>query len=232
MAGRTVGRLLSVGLGAVCLVFAILGLSESARAATTTVRMFNTTFQPNTVNINVGDTVTWQNDDFLFHTTTSSTPLWDSGPLSQGQTFSFTFNSAGTFAYVCTIHFGMSGTVNVTNAGPTSTFTPTPTPTPVPPAVANVRVTTTRDGANRLLVTVAARPGQTLERLAWTVPANAVAETLSGDSLPTGLTLPAGTSTTTFRLRRVSGQSVHLSIVITGSFGSWRTFVGGGPAAW
>jgi len=34
-----------------------------------------------------------------------------------------------------------------------------------------------------------------------------------------------------FNLRRVSGQSVHLPIVVTGSFGTWHTFVGGGPAA-
>jgi plastocyanin len=241
---RAVGRLLTLGLAAAGLLLAVVGMSDAARAATSTVSIVGLSFQPGTVNVNVGDTVTWQNDDFQSHTTTSSAPLWDSGTLGSGQTFSFTFPSAGTFNYVCTIHFGMAGTVIVGGGGPTPTHTPTPTltpsltptPTPTPtqalPTGPNVRLSVARDGANRLLVTVSARPGQTLDRLAWTLPANAIAETVGGEALPTGIILPAGTSSTTFRLRRVSGQSVTLPIVVTGSFGTWRTFVGGGPSAW
>jgi hypothetical protein len=33
-------------------------------------------------------------------------------------------------------------------------------------------------------------------------------------------------------VRRLSGTSATLPLTLTGSFGTWRTFVGGGPDAW
>jgi hypothetical protein len=100
-------------------------------------------FDPFNVTINVGDTVMWTNLDAAIHTATSDTPLWDSGNLTQGQSFSFTFTSAGTFPYHCTRHTFMTGMVTVQGgASPTptatatstptatATFTPTPTQTP------------------------------------------------------------------------------------------------------
>src|SRR5207247_557432 len=55
--------------------------------------------------------------------------------LTQGATFSHTFNSAGTFPYYCTPHggcCGMVGTVIVANASPTPAPTPSPSSTPMP----------------------------------------------------------------------------------------------------
>jgi len=80
-------------------------------------------FVPPSVTINPGDTVQWSWSS-SGHTSTSGTPgspngLWDSGFLNQGQTFSYTFNTAGSFPYYCTAHgqcCGMTGTVNVTSA--------------------------------------------------------------------------------------------------------------------
>jgi plastocyanin len=205
---------------------------DVARAATSTVNIRDNFYQQPSITVNVGDTVTWENDGFGFHTTTSDTALWDSGTLFPNSTFSFTFTSTGTYAYHCNIHLFMTGTVTVVDNGPaTPTFTPTlvPTATPTPP---NVRVSVSKVAANRLRVTIAARDGQTLSQLAWTLPANAAAQTVDGAPLPTGLTLPAGSTSATFDLRRLSGQSVTLPIVVTGSFGTWRTFAGGGPNAW
>jgi len=93
-------------------------------------------------------------------------------------------------------------------------------------------VSTSRAGPNRLLVSVAPRAGQTIERLDWAVPVNAAVEALDGTRLPDGLTLPPGAAGASFYVRRLSGQSVTLPIVVNGSFGTWRTFVGGGPDAW
>jgi plastocyanin len=72
-------------------------------------------FNPAVVNVAVGTTVVWTNHSSLgiAHTTTSDTGMWDSGNLAPGQSFSFTFTSAGSFAYHCTIHPFMHGTVNV-----------------------------------------------------------------------------------------------------------------------
>ena len=60
-----------------------------------------------------GTTVTWTNTDAVAHTSTSDLPGWNSGVVAPGGQFSFAFQTAGTFAYHCTIHPGMVGTVVV-----------------------------------------------------------------------------------------------------------------------
>jgi plastocyanin len=81
---------------------------------------------PNPVEVNVGDTVTWINDDFTTHTATSGDPGSGStgifggsedlpeiiGP--EGDTQSYTFDEAGEFPYYCTLHPSMVGTIVVT----------------------------------------------------------------------------------------------------------------------
>ncbi len=70
-------------------------------------------YQPATISVRVGDTVTWTNcGPMNQHTTTSTAGLWDSGALSPGQSFSYRFTTAGTFTYRCTLH-GHNGTVIV-----------------------------------------------------------------------------------------------------------------------
>lgn len=70
-------------------------------------------FSPAKLTVKAGATVTWTNQDGVGHTVTSTdgsgtdaatTSLFDSGTLTQGQTFSFTFDKAGTYYYECTIH--------------------------------------------------------------------------------------------------------------------------------
>jgi plastocyanin len=87
------------------------------------VVMQNIAFNPPTITIHVGQTVVWRNDDTVPHTTTSGScsgnvctpaPGWDSGTLNPGQSFSHTFDTAGTFGYYCRIHgAAMQGTVVV-----------------------------------------------------------------------------------------------------------------------
>jgi plastocyanin len=61
----------------------------------------------------MGTTVTWTNLDSTVHTVTSGTGAFDSGALGQNATFSYTFNSRGTFNYHCTLHPFMTGKVIV-----------------------------------------------------------------------------------------------------------------------
>jgi predicted lipoprotein with Yx(FWY)xxD motif len=69
-------------------------------------------FSPQEVKINRGDTVVWTNSDSAPHTVSSdSGKELDSGTLSKGQTFSHTFDSAGTFAYHCSNHPSMKAKV-------------------------------------------------------------------------------------------------------------------------
>ncbi|HSD85194.1 MAG TPA: plastocyanin/azurin family copper-binding protein, partial [Anaerolineae bacterium] len=82
----------------------------------TDVSIINFAFQPRVITISVGSTVRWINADQAAHTSTSvvsSTESWDSGNLASGQVFTHTFNTPGTFDYLCTLHLSMQGAVVV-----------------------------------------------------------------------------------------------------------------------
>ena len=70
-------------------------------------------FKPAVLNIPVGTTVTWYNSDSVIHTVTSRDKVFDSGSLSGGKTFSYTFEQKGTFEYYCIHHPYMEGKVIV-----------------------------------------------------------------------------------------------------------------------
>ena len=70
-------------------------------------------YVPAALDVAVGGTVTWINSDAIPHTSTSNIPVWDSGILAPGARFSATFPVAGTFAYHCTLHPNMVGSVVV-----------------------------------------------------------------------------------------------------------------------
>lgn len=72
-------------------------------------------FTPSALTVEVGDTVTWTNLDSATHTVTfNGSPSLSSGPLQEGDTHSVTFDSVGTYAYGCSPHASMQGTVTVT----------------------------------------------------------------------------------------------------------------------
>jgi plastocyanin len=81
----------------------------------------DTAFDPNPVNVKVGDTVKWTNNDNVPHTVIEGSPStageveggFASDIFAQGMTFEHTFNQTGTFEYYCSLHPGMVGTVNV-----------------------------------------------------------------------------------------------------------------------
>jgi plastocyanin len=83
----------------------------------------DTAFQPNPVQVSVGSTVTWTNDDSQPHTVVSGQNAqpdgkFDSSPnfnplIAPGQTFSHTFTEAGQYPYYCALHPNMVGTVSV-----------------------------------------------------------------------------------------------------------------------
>ena len=77
------------------------------------VTIVNFGFTPQNLTINVGNSVTWLNTGASAHTSTSDTNVWDSGTLSNGDDFSFTFPAAGVFPYACSIHSSMVGTITV-----------------------------------------------------------------------------------------------------------------------
>ncbi len=70
-------------------------------------------FNPPNITVAPGTTVTWVNNDSAPHTTTADDEMWDSETLQQGESFSFTFDTPGTFPYFCEIHPMMRGSVTV-----------------------------------------------------------------------------------------------------------------------
>ncbi len=76
-------------------------------------------YDPTQANITVGTTVNWTNDDENPHTVTSGNPKtgpddqFDSGFMVAGDTFSWTFEKAGTYDYFCILHPWMTGSVVV-----------------------------------------------------------------------------------------------------------------------
>jgi len=121
----------------VALVMAVLPMTLAAttpaRATTHAVEIANFAFAPATLTITVGDTVTWTNQDAVAHTATSTTGVFDSGDLEQGESYSVTFTAPGTYDYLCTPHPSMTGRVVVLAAATPVPATPAPaSATPAP----------------------------------------------------------------------------------------------------
>ncbi len=72
------------------------------------------TFDPADVSVAAGTAVTWTNDDGAAHRIKANDDSFESEDLAQGDTFEHTFDTAGTFDYICAIHPQMTGTVTVT----------------------------------------------------------------------------------------------------------------------
>jgi plastocyanin len=116
------------GIGSVALAAGIV--AGTVQAADQDVAISGFTFSPGTVTVNVGDTVTWTNSDAQAHTATSGS-AWNTGDIAGGASASITFQTAGTFDYICAIHPTMTGTVVVRGASgtaPPSDTEPLPAP--------------------------------------------------------------------------------------------------------
>lgn len=77
------------------------------------VRIKDYKFVPKELNIKTGTTVTWTNNDPAPHTIMTSDGNIQSNPLEKGETKTYTFDTPGTYNYICTIHPFMKGTIIV-----------------------------------------------------------------------------------------------------------------------
>ena len=87
--------------------------APSPAPATMEVKIDNFSFGPTSITVAVGTTVTWTNRDDIPHTVVSTDGVFKSKVMDTDENFSFTFTKAGTFAYFCSIHPKMTGTVVV-----------------------------------------------------------------------------------------------------------------------
>ncbi|HEV2107516.1 MAG TPA: ferritin-like domain-containing protein [Thermomicrobiales bacterium] len=87
---------------------------NSAAGETVVVDIKGFRYRPEMVEVAVGGTVTWTNQEVIVHTATADEGSFDSGDLSKGDTFSFTFDEPGEYPYFCEYHDNMHGVVVVT----------------------------------------------------------------------------------------------------------------------
>jgi plastocyanin len=87
--------------------------ASSGGATGTSVTIKDFAFEPTSITIAPGSTVTWTNQDTVGHTATADDGAFDSRTMGSGATFSETFSSPGTYQYHCTIHPAMKATIVV-----------------------------------------------------------------------------------------------------------------------
>lgn len=78
-----------------------------------TVGIDNFTFSPNVLNVAVGTGVTWTNHDDIPHSIVMGALQVRSKAMDTDKSFSYKFEKAGTFFYVCGLHPHMQGKVVV-----------------------------------------------------------------------------------------------------------------------
>jgi plastocyanin len=91
-------------------------IPENSKAVKIVANAGSNSYNPNPVEVKVGESVTWINDDSARHTVTSKDGTFDSGMMGKGQSFSFTFDKAGEYQYFCEPHPAVVGTVVVTES--------------------------------------------------------------------------------------------------------------------
>jgi plastocyanin len=100
------------------LLAGVIGASPVAAVAAShgavhTVVIDGMLFIPAELKVKAGDTVIWKNKDAFPHTATSVARGFDSKPIASGGSWKFVATRRGTFAYLCTLHQTMKGTLTV-----------------------------------------------------------------------------------------------------------------------
>jgi plastocyanin len=115
-------------------VLAAAGVTVTGvRADSHEITIADRAFEPAALTVLTGEPVTWTNTSSVTHTVTSDEGAeLDSGPIGPGEAFGHVFDTAGVFAYHCTIHPAMQGTITVVAAA--ATAAPSGSPEPTPPA--------------------------------------------------------------------------------------------------
>ena len=82
-------------------------------ALSAAIRIQNFVFEPATIEIAAGDTVTWTNGDEEIHAVVASDGSFHSPGIDTDASWTQVFQKPGTYAYRCALHPQMSGTIVV-----------------------------------------------------------------------------------------------------------------------
>ena len=100
---------------AAALVSAVLVCGSGVIAAapvTHTVVIEGVKYTPEALTVKGGETVVWVNKDPFPHTVTAK-GAFDSHDIAGGKSWKYTARKAGEYAYICTLHPNMKGTLKV-----------------------------------------------------------------------------------------------------------------------
>ena len=113
---HTASDLTDIPLCVAVLKVAATPAKVTAPAMTMTVNIADNRFQPATLSVKAGTTVTWVHTGQVTHNILSL-QLADlrSPDLRPGDKYSYTFKTPGTYTYYCSYHDGMSATITVTD---------------------------------------------------------------------------------------------------------------------
>jgi plastocyanin len=142
----------TTALGAGLVIAVALTAWLPAHAAPAGVTIMNLSYQPQTLTVAAGTTVSFANNDAAPHSVTADGGAFDSSPscsatqtsgcVQPGQSFSVALNAVGTVTYHCRVHGFMHGTIVVTAASTTtSAASSTTTPTTAAPTTVVLPVT-------------------------------------------------------------------------------------------
>lgn len=113
---HTASDLTDIPLCAAVLKTAATPASTASPAITVTVNIADNRFQPATLNVKAGTTVTWVHTGQVTHNVLSVQVADLRSPdLRPGDRYSYTFKTPGSYTYYCSYHEGMSATITVTN---------------------------------------------------------------------------------------------------------------------
>lgn len=90
-----------------------IGAAAGPKPVTHQVVMAGVQFAPQELTVKVGDSVEWLNQDPFPHTVTATGKQFDSREIAAGRSWKYTATKAGVFAYACTLHPTMLGTLRV-----------------------------------------------------------------------------------------------------------------------
>ncbi len=111
--GFTIGSLIVGAIGAGAILRNTTSISADVKIVQGAMNAA-VPYSPSVFHVAAGRTVTWVNLDTTAHTVTSNVSgQFDSGLITTGQTWSWTFTTAGTYQYYCTVHPMMTGTIIV-----------------------------------------------------------------------------------------------------------------------
>ena len=87
--------------------------SETVLSGTVNLSIKDYKYNPSPIKVKKGTTLVWTNEDVAKHTVSADSGKWESELLAQGQSYTRVFDTVGSFAYHCSPHPYMKGSVEV-----------------------------------------------------------------------------------------------------------------------